>query len=288
MNSRVPGAHRGASGGHYALRVKIQSLGYRTDLVIRTLEGSVVEDRGDHLVVRSPRDPAYWWGNFLLIPGLRSGHVTGWLKRFAMEFPDARHVAIGVDETGSAAIGPAELITGELAATGLELSSDTVLTASELRPPPRPNTEAVFRALNGDDDWRQAARLRAAASEGLPGGEPGFLHARLNAERAMIEAGNGAWFGAFLDGELMAQLGVIPDATTGLARYQNVETYPAARRRGLAGTLVWHAGQATLAAGHVKTLVIVAEPAADAIRVYRSVGFAKAQDQVSLTRQPAA
>jgi hypothetical protein len=48
--------------------VKIRSLGYRTDLHILALEGSVIDDRGDHLVVRGPRNPAYWWGNSLLVP----------------------------------------------------------------------------------------------------------------------------------------------------------------------------------------------------------------------------
>ncbi|MGH3165131.1 MAG: hypothetical protein ACRDN0_04445, partial [Trebonia sp.] len=214
--------------------MKIQSLGYRTDLTNRILEGSVVEDRGDHLVIRSPDNPTFWWGNFLLIPELKPGQAAGWLERFAAEFPDAGHVVIGVDETDSAAIDPAELI-----AAGLELSSNTVLTAGGLKPPPRPNTEAVFRTLDGDDDWRQAARLRAAVSEGMAGSDPEFLRARLQGERAMIEKGGGSWFGAFLDGELASQLGIVPDASTGLARYQNVETRPSARRRGLAGTLVW-------------------------------------------------
>lgn len=266
---------------HYALRVEIRSLGYRTDLAIRALEGSVVEGEGDCLVVHSPGNPAYWWGNFLLVPELKPGQAGGWLERFAAEFPDARHVAIGVDETDSAAIDPAEMI-----AAGLELSSDVVLTASELKPPPRPSTEAVFRTLEDDDDWRQAAALRAVVSEGFPGSEPEFLRARLNAERTLTEEGHGAWFGAFQDGELAAQLGVVADAATGLARYQDVETHPGARRRGLAGTLVWHAGQATLAAGLVNTLVIVADPAGDAIRVYRSVGFAEVQNQIHFTRQP--
>lgn len=275
-------AGRGHADRQYALRVEIQSLGYRTDLTIRALEGSIVQDHGDHLLIRTPCNPAYWWGNFLLIPELKAGQASGRLERFAAEVPGARHVAIGVDETDSAAVDPAELI-----AVGLEFSSDTVLTASHLRPPPRPSREASFRALAGDDDWRQAARLRAAVSEGLPGSEPEFLDAKLSAERAMIEQGHGTCFGAFLDGELAAQLSVIADAATGLARYQNVETHPGARRRGLAGTLVWHAGQATLAAGRAKTLVIVAEPAADAIRLYRRVGFARAQDQIGFTRQPA-
>jgi hypothetical protein len=44
--------------------------------------------------------------------------------------------------------------------------------------------------------------------------------------------------------------------------------HPAARGRGLAGTLVWHAG-ATTVTGGTRTLVMVAEPDDAAIRVLR-------------------
>jgi predicted GNAT family acetyltransferase len=125
------------------------------------------------------------------------------------------------------------------------------------------------------------------ASAGEPGGEPGFLRARLAAERAMAEAGQGSWFGAFIDGRLLAQLGLIT-GQTGLARYQYVETHPAARRQGLAGSLVWHAGRHALATGGAGTLVIVADPADVAMRVYRSVGFTAAQAQIGFERQPPA
>ena len=47
--------------------MEIRSLGYRTDLMVRAREGSLVEDRGDYLVIRSPGNPAFWWGNFLLL-----------------------------------------------------------------------------------------------------------------------------------------------------------------------------------------------------------------------------
>ena len=62
------------------------------------LGGSQVEDRGDHLVIRTPHNPTFWWGNFLLLarpPGREE--TDAWLERFAAEFPDARHVALGVD-----------------------------------------------------------------------------------------------------------------------------------------------------------------------------------------------
>ena len=74
------------------------------------------------------------------------------------------------------------------------------------------------------------------------------------------------------------------DTGGGLARYQDVETDPAARRRGLAGTLVWRAGRYAAEAFGAGTLVIVADPAEEAIRVYRACGFADAQGQFSFQR----
>jgi ribosomal protein S18 acetylase RimI-like enzyme len=262
--------------------VKVQSLGYRTDLKIRALEGSLVEDRGDHLVIRSPGNPSFWWGNFLLVPPLAPGDLAGWADRFAAEFPGAGHVAIGVDATDGARPDEAEV-----AACQLDLERSVVLTAApgDLRPPPRPNTEATYRALSGAADWEQALRLRFAISEDIPGADDEFNRARVATERALAEAGQATWHGAFLGEDLVAQLGVVADGASGLARYQNVETHPGFRQRGLAGTLTWHAGRAALAGpGTAGTLVIVADPGYVAISVYRSVGFTAAESLIGLQR----
>ena len=50
----------------------IRSLGFRTDLRLLEMTGSVIEDRGTHLVVRTPANPTYFWGNFLLLRELPS------------------------------------------------------------------------------------------------------------------------------------------------------------------------------------------------------------------------
>jgi len=266
--------------------VKVQSLGYRTDLIIRDFEGSQIEDRGDHLVIRSPGNPDFWWGNFVLVPPLAPGDVARWADRFPAEFPGAEHVAIGVDSTDAAAPGQAEL-----AAAGLDVERSVVLTAGpgELRLPRRPNAEATYRALSGDADWEQALALRFAISEGGPGGgDSEFNRARVATERALTEAGRATWQGAFLGGELVAQMGIVADNTSGLARYQNVETHPGFRQRGLAGTLTWHTGRAGLAAlGGAGTLVIIADPDYVAISVYRSVGFTDLEWHTSLQRSQA-
>jgi ribosomal protein S18 acetylase RimI-like enzyme len=258
--------------------VEIRSLGYRTDLAILALEGSEITDRGDHLVIRTARNPDYWWGNFLLLQSLEPGSGGGWMARFAAEFPDARHLALGLDETDASGADPGEL-------AGMTMERSAVMTATSVSPPPRPNTEAVVRTLEGDADWRQSLALTAAVYPGEPGDDTGFATAQSAAKRALTEAEHGAWFGAFLDGTLVAQLGLVTGAP-GLARYQSVETHPAARRRGLAGTLVWQAGATALARG-ASTVVMVADPDDEAIRVYRSVGFTVTEFQVGFIRQPA-
>ena len=258
--------------------MEVRSLGYRTDLAILALEGSQVTDRGDHLVIRTPGNPDYWWGNFLLLRDLKPDSGGGWLSRFTAEFPDAQHIALGLDETDAGAGNP-----GELAGTTMERNA--VMTATSVHAPPQPNTDAVFRPLEGDADWQQSFELAAAVHAGEPGGDAGFLTARVAAKRALAEAAHGAWFGAFLDGTLVSQLGLVT-GKSGLARYQSVETHPAARRRGLAGTLVWQAG-ATALDGDASTLVMVADPEDAAIRVYRSVGFTVTEPQLSFIRPPA-
>ncbi len=187
-------------------------------------------------------------------------------------------MALGLDELDVRAVDPGEL-------PGMTMERNAVMTATSVHAPPHPNTEAVFRTLEGDADWRQSLELTAAVYAGEPGGDARFLTAQLAAKRALTEAGHGAWSGAFLDGTLVSQLGLIT-VESGLARYQSVETHPAARRRGLAGTLVWQAGAAALTGG-TRTLVMVADPEDAAIRVYRSVGFTVTEPQLSFIHRPA-
>jgi GNAT superfamily N-acetyltransferase len=259
--------------------VRVTSLGFRTDVVLRVLEGAEVTDRGDHLVVRSPGNPGFWWGNFILLgapPG--PGTADAWLARFAAEFPAAQHVALGVDTPDEQAEVPAEF-----PARGLEPQRSAVLSCTGIRPPARPNSGAVIRPLESDDDWQQSLDLGVRVYGG--DGSDDYLRRRAVARRRLTRAGRAAWFGAFTGGRLLAQLGIC-DAGGGLARYQDVETDPAARRRGLAGTLVWHAGRHAREAFGAGTLVIVADPAEGAIRVYRDCGFAAVQGQLSLERPP--
>jgi ribosomal protein S18 acetylase RimI-like enzyme len=259
--------------------MRVTSLGYRTDVALRVMEGAEVTDRGDYLVVRSPGNPNFWWGNFLLLAEVpRPGEAVSWVARFAAEFPQAQHVALGVDTADGDAALP-----GDLTVAGLEVERAVAMTAAEVMPPARPNADTEIRTLGSDADWRQSVDLAIRCADS--GDEGSYLERRATARRRVTQAGLGAWFGAFEDGRLLAQLGLF-DVGDGYARYQHVETDPAARRRGLAGTLLWYAGRYGQEVLGTRTFVIVADPAGAAIRIYRACGFAARQGQLLLERVP--
>ena len=258
----------------------MRNLGFVTDVGIRLLEGSEVIEAGDHLVIRSPDNPAFWWGNFvLLMDPPEPGSADHWLATFAAAFPDARHVALGIDSTAADTEIPADFTEA-----GLVGDRMTVLTATEVREPARPNKDTEIRPLRSDQDWEQSFALSIRGNENWAA-EPDFARRRVAARRRIVEEGHGTWFGAFEDGHLLSQLGLFAVAD-GVARYQDVATDPAARRRGLAGTLLWHAGRHGRDTLGARTLVIVADPNDQAIRLYRTVGFTESQTQLTLIRQP--
>lgn len=260
----------------------VASLGYRTDLALLERAGSVVEDHGDHLVVRTPSNPTFYWGNFLLLDRVPAPETAGeWLERFATTFPAARHRALGFDDPRGTADDLAAF-----AARGLTVDAATVMTAVAVNPPPRPNAEASFRRLVSDDDWAQSVSLAMASDDSDQAeGHLEFVTRRAASNRAVTEDGHGAWFGAFLGGILVAQMGLV-SAGAGLARFQAVETHPDHRRRGLAGTLVHRVSEYGFGDLGATTLVMVADPGYHAIRVYRSLGFAEGETQLQVEQAP--
>lgn len=261
----------------------IASLAFRTDLAMLEHSGSTVEDRGTHLVVRTPHNPTFWWGNFLLLPRAPedTSHARDWLATFEREFPGTRHRTFGVDGTTGR--------TADLAAfagLGFETEWSSVMTATDVHEPPRPNNDATYRPLASDGDWQQQLELSMAGEEDAEAYTLEYCTARTASERRLVDAGYGAWWGAFDGDRLLASMGLFT-ASPGLARFQGVKTHPEARGRGLAGTLVHRVSRYGFDDLGARTLVMVADPAYLAIRIYRSVGFEDTESQLQAERRPA-
>ncbi len=105
--------------------MEIESLGYRTDPLLLKLGGSEFKDTGEYVVVRTPDNPGYWWGNFLLFrTPFAPGDLENRLAAFHAEFPAANHVALGIDSVDGLAGAEDELV-----AAGFEVARDVVMSS---------------------------------------------------------------------------------------------------------------------------------------------------------------
>ncbi|TWP34989.1 GNAT family N-acetyltransferase [Leekyejoonella antrihumi] len=239
----------------------------RTDLRIAVLTGTTIEARGDHLVVRTPTNPVYHWGNFVQVVSGDVDDSAHWLQVFEAEFPQAAHRAIGLPRRPEGA---------SWARDGLKIEVAESLTC-RMAPAVTPLAQGyAVRPLLSDLDWgaRTAGEL---AENDLTGEYPAdeyrsFMANQVAARRDLVDRQQAAWFGAFTpEGALAASLGIVDLGDC--ARYQSVLTAVGHRRRGLARHLLSVAAEWGFDRG-VEELVIVAEADSAAGRLYTRAGFA--------------
>ncbi len=234
----------------------------RTDLALAALTG-VVEDHGDHLVVRRPDNPGHFHGNALVLgaPPDRRG-LASWVARFRQVFPEAGHLCLRWD-------GPA-LSGAEPASFGLE-PDDCIAMVTEGPPSPVARTDLEVRPLDPRREWSKVVALDQACSPAEESETFRRYKDRIRAEwRAWVDRGAATWWGAFEGGRLVGQCGL---ASLGdLARFQAVETHPDARRRGVGAALIATVTGQALSDG-ARQVILAAEPDGPALGLYRRLGF---------------
>ncbi len=259
----------------------VKSLGCRTDLIFPKFDG-IITDRGDYLVVRSPLNPTFYWGNFLLFARPpQAGDLDAWRDLFAREVgrpPETKHMAFTWDSPEGE-----EGFVDPFVAAGFNLEHNVIQVSKTLQPPPRLASGVMIRPLQGDAEFTEVIEQQVLSrDEGHEeGGYRTFRTCMMDRYRRMEQAGLGHWYGAFLEGRLVADLGVFHDGR-GLGRYQSVETHPDFRRRGIAGRMVYEAGRQAMAEHGLDTLVIIAESDSGPSRLYELAGFKAVEKNVGL------
>ncbi len=122
------------------------SPGRATDLAILELTGSLVEDHGEHLVVSSPLNPTYYWGNCVIV--LDDADVDDadrWVAAFIDAFPKAGWVTISLPRMPVRSAG--WLAHGITPTPEEELTTRALPKAAPLR------QGYVVRQLLTDGDW---------------------------------------------------------------------------------------------------------------------------------------
>jgi Acetyltransferase (GNAT) domain len=268
----------------------VRSLGYRTDLFICAFDG-IVTDRGRYIVVRTPSNPGFWWGNFLLYPdapdarAAGNGHDGAWLDDHAREIPGSKAILLAWD-CPDGTTGEVEPFLRE----GFALDEGCILTATSanLKRPPKYAADVEVIEIHDEAQWGDAVDALTNAFAPKRSGSLAdlrdFVVKQCTRYRAMQERGLGQWYGAVVDGEMAAALGIVRDRELG--RFQLVGTDPKFGRRGVCSTLVHDAAQLALAKPGLETFVMAADATYHAAKVYESVGFHATERLIALLKKP--
>jgi GNAT superfamily N-acetyltransferase len=222
-----------------------------TELAIAATRGRVT-DHGDCVVVETPDEPGWSDGNYLMLPRApRGDEIAEWTRRFERELGTHRVVALRWDEPTGEPYADFTVDTYELMTADEVLAPVHALPTRELAADELPATAELAWAIGDrhDDAYHQFLRRRA------------HWQARVPTMR---------FYGGFDAGALVASVGLFEAGA--IARFQDVQTLPSHRRRGLAGALL-----ATAARNTSSRFAILAQPGSDAQRVYTRVGFGTAE-----------
>ncbi|MCV2369948.1 GNAT family N-acetyltransferase [Roseateles oligotrophus] len=268
------------------------SLGWQTDLIFARFDGQISE-RDDCVLVRTPGNPRFYWGNCLILPQPPDdAGLAYWLGRFDEEVgrftAESGHVAIGYD-----ASGPHQPLRA-WAAAGFEIHASECLALNSAQQLVERKSLAVgfnFRAmdLTQAGDFVAVLNLQCDSVGPQDGFEPSgyriFREQQLRRYRAMQLAGLGHWFGIYRGRQLVADCGLFRQGDLG--RFQHVGTHPEWRRRGLCTVLIDHVLSYGFQRMKLATLVMCADPHDVAIDIYRSLGFASVSRAFAAQRRPA-
>jgi ribosomal protein S18 acetylase RimI-like enzyme len=184
--------------------------GWLTDLIFHEA-GATIEDRREAdgcIVVRTPGNPSFFWGNFLLFERApAAGDAERWPALFerwiAAAQPQSRHRAFGWLEDARGEIDA-------FVAAGFTLQEQVVMAAPCGAVAAAPPGIGNVRRLASDDDWERLLALHVLTREPRHPEAPyrDFARRQIACWRALCEARRGAWLGIFEGDALLASLGI--------------------------------------------------------------------------------
>ena len=260
----------------------MRALEFATDLMVMN-DRTEVTELADRFIQRTPSEPNFWFGNRTIFRD-PPRNAEALITQFQADHPKAAHICIGWDLPNL----PLSRVEQILADSDLMVEQgDTLTVSGPLIRWPTPQG-LTLRAFDRPGDWEQSDQIsfQQSLAEGYP--EDGlwqFHIERTRQRKAQIAKGLGQWFGAFDGDTLAGDMGIFHDDT--LIRYQQVQTHPAYRRRGVCSALLAHALDWAQNRAPKATPVIVALADGDAGRLYRRAGFALHQTTISAYRAPA-
>jgi ribosomal protein S18 acetylase RimI-like enzyme len=248
----------------------------------------ILERIDDGFVLRMPDQPTFWWGNAIAFDHApREDDFPRWSMLFSRHIaglqPASTHRTFSWDGIAAGHLAP-------FLNAGFDTFENVVLAARPGDPITAPHpVDAPIEQPDTDAAWREVQDLlvQTRLVQQSFDAYRDFIERRIAGWRALIDAGQGAWFGIRCDGHLASTVGVFVEAAPGvdgrrIGRFQHGATQPASRHLGLAGTLVAHATRHAFDRLGADTLLIVADANDGPRRVYEECGFGVAGFQRGL------
>ena len=269
------------------MRVSDFRPGWRTDFILHRFGAEVIE-REDCVVVRSPGNEGFYWGNCLMVAETPAdADLAHWLRRFEQEVaagrPGVRHVAIGFNSTP-----PAPGLLPSWHADGFELMETATmrLRPGMLRMPQASRAAPLaLRPIDWSHELEAFVDLQSADSQGHePQGYRRFRREQMRRFETIDAQGVGTWFGLWCGDTLVADCGLLREGTLG--RFQSVLVHPDWRRRGLCRAMVGGVCEWGFGPWGLEELLMCADPQDVAIGIYESLGFEAFDREWGLQRHP--
>ena len=259
--------------------MKINSLGIKTDMIFHGYS-AVIKDHGNFKSIKTPSNPGFRWGNYLLFenPPKRADFAI-WKACFQKHIgtaPEVTHMLFAWDSPS-----PGEY--SEFSKAGFTLEEDVVQTAKKLVKPKAAKVELIMRPLDFKKEFPQVIENHfLTRGDEEAASYRAFWEQNAKLYLKMIEDGAGLWFGAFVEGKLVSDMGLFYQDK--VARYQAVISLEKYRNLGIASNLVYFVGQFGFNNFGVSDLVIVADQNYHAKDIYRRLGFSGNEQNFALER----
>jgi uncharacterized protein YrzB (UPF0473 family) len=256
----------------------LNSLALVTDLILLKFESEIIK-KDDYIVIKTPSQPDYFWGNFLIFskPPKKEDFIT-WKEIYKTEF-ESEEPNFFTLTWDSEEVDKESIISFEK--DGFSLGLDITLATCHPVKPSRFNEKVVVKPIETNEEWAMIPEVHFDKdSPKSKTAQMGFAEKRIESFREFTKKGVAHRFGAFLNGKLVGDLGLFYENE--VARFDLVATHSDYLRQGICQTLVYLSSIYMQKHYKVLKLVIVADDDYYAIDVYKKVGFKPIQKNYSL------
>ena len=255
-----------------------KSIGLKTDLFFHQFSGNVIS-KENYLVIHTPNNPEYYWGNYLIFDGPpKKTDSKKWIDAFKNEFGHRKsidHIAFTWD------LGEVSNLD-EFVEKGFHIDKSIILTLNEMSSPSLCSGNITLKEIQTNSEWKELIDLQILIgnSDGKYENYIKFTEKKFFTYKKIVSSNKGTWLGAYDSGKLIGDLGIF--LTGAFGRFQNIETHPDYRGKNICRSLIYKAFHWIKNRNSKAIIVVESEANSLPLKIYKKLGFSEKEFLTSL------